>query len=120
MRANLSRVAEEDKKRNWTTEGIAKFGEILRSNNSDVRKLCDEIIGNMVKYLRANQGALYIIDESGSDEDLTMSMVSCYAWNKKKFVEQKIHRGEGLAGQAWQEMDTISPPAWAMQIQPAS
>ncbi len=107
MRANLARVAEEDKKRNWTTEGIAKFGEILRSNNSDVQKLCDEIIGSLVKYLKANQGALYIIDETIGDEELTMSMVSCYAWDKKKFINQKIHRGEGLAGQAWQEMDTI-------------
>ncbi len=107
MRANLARVAEEDKKRNWTTEGIAKFGEILRSNNNDVQKLCDEIVGSMVKYLKANQGALYIVDESIGDEEMTMSMVACYAWDKKKFINQKIHRGEGLAGQAWQEMDTI-------------
>jgi CHASE3 domain sensor protein len=107
MRGNLSRVADEDKKRNWATEGIAKFGEILRSNNSDVQKLCDEIIGSLVKYLRANQGALYIIDETDMEEEKTMSMISCYAWDKKKFVNQKIHRGEGLAGQAWQEMDTI-------------
>jgi len=107
MRGNLSRVADEDKKRNWATEGIAKFGEILRSNNSDVQKLCDEIIGSLVKYLRANQGALYIIDETDTEEEETMSMISCYAWDKKKFVNQKIHRGEGLAGQAWQEMDTI-------------
>ncbi len=107
MRGNLAKVAEEDKKRNWTTEGIAKFGEILRSNNSDVQKLCDEIIGNLVKYLKANQGALYIIDETDENEEKTMSMISCYAWDKKKFINQKIHRGEGLAGQAWQEMDTI-------------
>jgi len=107
MRANLAKVAEEDKKRNWSTEGIAKFGEILRSNNSEVQKLCDEIIGSLIKYLKANQGALYIIDETGAEEEKTMSMISCYAWDKKKFVNQKIHRGEGLAGQAWQEMDTI-------------
>jgi HAMP domain-containing protein len=108
MRANLAKVADEDKKRNWSTEGIAKFGEILRSNNSDVQKLCDEIISNLVKYLKANQGALYIIDDTTTEgEEQLMSMVSCYAWDKKKFINQKIHRGEGLAGQAWQEMDAI-------------
>jgi len=106
MRGNLSRVAEEDKKRNWATEGQAKFGEILRTNNSDVQKLSDEIIANLVKYLKANQGALYIIDDTDSEE-ATMSMTSCYAWDKKKYLNQKIHRGEGLAGQSWQEMDTV-------------
>src|SRR6478735_4751184 len=106
MRGNLSRVAEEDKKRNWATEGQAKFGEILRTNNSDVQKLSDEIIGSLVKYLSANQGALYIVDDTDAEE-ATMSMTSCYAWDKKKYLNQKIHRGEGLAGQAWQEMDTV-------------
>jgi PAS domain S-box-containing protein len=107
MRGNLARVAEDDKKRNWTTEGLAKFGEILRGNNSDVQKLTDEIVGNLVKYLKANQGALYVIDDTGENEDQTMSMVSCYAWDKKKFINQKVHVGEGLAGQAWQEGDII-------------
>jgi len=106
MRSNLSRVAEEDKKRNWATEGTAKFGEILRTNNNDVQKLSDEIIASLVKYLKANQGALYIIDDTDSEET-TMSMTACYAWDKKKFLNQKIYRGEGLAGQSWQEMDAI-------------
>ena len=106
MRENLARVAEEDKKRNWTTEGLAKFGEILRTNNNDVQRLSDEIISNLVKYLKANQGALYIIDDNEGEEP-TMSMTACYAWDKKKYLNQKIHRGEGLAGQCWQEMDLI-------------
>lgn len=107
MRNNLARVAEEDKKRAWATEGLAKFGEILRSNNSDVQKLCDEIVGNLVKYLKANQGALYIIDDVTDGDEQTMSMLACYAWDKKKHINQKIYKGEGLAGQAWQEMDTV-------------
>jgi PAS domain-containing protein/HAMP domain-containing protein len=106
MRGNLSRVAEEDKKRNWATEGQAKFGEILRTNTNDVQKLSDEIVSALVKYLKANQGALYIIDDVDSDEP-TMSMIACYAWDKKKYLNQKIYKGEGLAGQSWQEMDTI-------------
>ncbi len=106
MRNNLAKVAEDDKKRNWATEGLAKFGEILRTNNNDLVKLSDEIIANLVKYLKANQGALYIIDDV-VEEEPTMSMKACYAWDKKKFLNHKIHKGEGLAGQAWQEGDTI-------------
>lgn len=107
MRNNLAKVAEDDKKRNWATEGQAKFGEILRTNNNDMMKLADEIIGNLVKYLKANQGALYIVDDAGEGEEPTMSMKACYAWDKKKFLNHQIHRGEGLAGQAWQEGDIV-------------
>lgn len=107
MRDNLSRVADEDKKRNWATEGMAKFGEILRTNTNDLNKLTDEIVLNLVKYLKSNQGAIYIIDDEQTGEDPTMSMKACYAWDKKKFLNHKIHRGEGLAGQAWQEGDLI-------------
>lgn len=107
MRNNLSKVAEDDKKRNWATEGLAKFGEILRTNNNDLVKLAEEIISNLVKYLKANQGAMYIIDEELEGDEATMSMKACYAWDKKKFLNNKIFKGEGLAGQAWQEGDIV-------------
>jgi PAS domain S-box-containing protein len=107
MRDNLSRVADEDKKRNWATEGLARFGEILRTNTNDLAKLTDEIILNLVKYLKGNQGAIYIVDDQESGEEPTMSMKACYAWDKKKFMNHQIHKGEGLAGQAWQEGDII-------------
>jgi PAS domain S-box-containing protein len=107
MRDNLSKVAEDDKKRNWATEGLATFGEILRTNTNDIVKLSDEIIANLVKYLKANQGGLYIVDDAEAGEEPTMSMKSCYAWDKKKFLNHKLHVGEGLAGQAWQEGDTV-------------
>jgi len=107
MRDNLSKVAEDDKKRNWATEGMAKFGEILRTNTNDLGKLAEEIISNLVKYLKANQGALYIVDDAEAGEEATMSMKACYAWDKKKFLNHKIYKGEGLAGQAWQEGDIV-------------
>ncbi len=107
MRDNLAKVADDDKKRNWATEGMAKFGEILRTNTNDLLKLTDEIVSNLVKYLQANQGALYIIDEVNEGEELTMTMKACYAWDKKKFLDHKIYKGEGLAGQAWQEGDIV-------------
>lgn len=106
MRENLSRVAEEDKKRNWSTEGLAKFGDILRKNNDNISKLCDDIVRNLVKYMGANQGGIYIIEDDGSD-DPYMTLMAVYAWDKKKYLNQKVYKGEGLAGQVWLEMDTI-------------
>jgi hypothetical protein len=98
MRDNLSKVAEDDKKRNWATEGMAKFGEILRTNTNDLVKLSEEIIGNLVKYLKANQGALYIVDDVEAGEDPTMSMKSCYAWDKRnlttRFIRARISRAQ--------------------------
>jgi len=108
MRANLKKVAEEDKKRNWSTSGLAKFGDILRSYNDNFEKLADEIISNLVKYISANQGALFIIEaNSANSEEEYMELAACYAWDKKKFLEKKIYKGEGLSGQAWIEGDVI-------------
>jgi putative methionine-R-sulfoxide reductase with GAF domain/HAMP domain-containing protein len=106
MRNNLQKVAEDDKKRNWATEGMALFGEILRKNNDNIARLSDEIISNLVKYLGANQGGLFIVnDEDIEERHLYLS--ACYAWDKKKYIEQKIYIGDGLTGQAWQEKDAI-------------
>jgi PAS domain S-box-containing protein len=108
MRANLKKVAEEDKRRNWSTSGLAKFGDILRSYNDNFEKLADEIISNLVKYIGANQGALFIIESNeAASEDEYMELAACYAWDKKKFLEKKIYKGEGLSGQAWIEGDVI-------------
>jgi PAS domain S-box-containing protein len=108
MRANLKKVAEEDKKRNWSTSGSAKFGDILRSHNDNFEKLADEIISNLVKYIGANQGAMFIIEsDDASSEEAYMELAACYAWDKKKFLEKKIYKGEGLSGQAWIEGDVI-------------
>ncbi len=106
MRGNLKKVAEDDKKRNWATEGAAKFGEILRQNNNDVSELSHNILNNLLKYLGANQGGLFIVQDADGGEPF-MTLESCFAWDKKKYIEQKIYRGEGLVGQAWQEKDTI-------------
>ncbi|MFW5761781.1 MAG: GAF domain-containing protein, partial [Cyclobacteriaceae bacterium] len=102
----LKKVSEEDKRRSWATEGLAKFGEILRKNNDNIEKLSDEIISNLIRYLNANQGGLYIINSNEAEEP-HLSLSACYAWDKKKYLEQKIFEGEGLTGQCWSEKDTI-------------
>ncbi len=106
LRDKLVLVSEEDRRRNWTNEGIAKFGELLRTDNSDIQLFCDTIIKHFVSYLEANQGGLFLIEEQ-EEEEPCLNLISCYAWEKKKFVERKVLKGEGLIGQSWQEKDTL-------------
>ncbi|NMM47016.1 GAF domain-containing protein [Marinigracilibium pacificum] len=105
MRDNLNRVAQEDKKRSWATEGQAKFGELLRTNNDNLKKLSEEIITNLVKYLKANQGGLFIVNDT--EEEPFLDLMACYAWDKKKYLDQKVYSGDGLTGQAWLEKDKV-------------
>ena len=106
MRTNLIQVAEDEKKRNWATEGLAKFGDILRSNNDGIDALANNIIAGLVKYLNANQGGLFVVNDSDKNDE-HLELVACYAWNKKKYLHSRVDKGEGLVGQAWQEQDTL-------------
>jgi len=106
MKNDLKHTAEEDKKRNWATEGMAKFGDILRANNEGLDKLADNIISNMVKYLGANQGGLFLVNDNDPN-DKHLNLIACYAWNKKKYINMRVDMGEGLVGQAWQENDML-------------
>ncbi|GAA0890449.1 hypothetical protein GCM10009122_01270 [Fulvivirga kasyanovii] len=104
MQEKLRSTADEDLKRNWVNTGLARFGEILRSE-SNLQTLSDNIICNLVKYLNANQGGLFVIEESGNEKYLELK--AAYAYDRKKFINKRINPGQGLTGQCWLEGDKI-------------
>lgn len=106
MRERLREVSREDRKRNWTTEGLSRFSEILRNDQNDVAALSHKILVELIKYIGANQGGIFLInDENLADEHL--ALVATYAWDKQKFLSKKVYPGEGLLGQAWLEKEII-------------
>ncbi len=105
MRENLKQNAEEEQRRNWAVSGLAKFAEIIR-DQTDFQKLGDAIISNVVKYTNSNQGGLFVINDENKN-DVHLQLLSCYAWDKKKHIDKIIHEGQGLAGQCWQEGNSI-------------
>lgn len=105
MREQLVAIAEKEKERNWATEGLAKFADILRVNDNDFESLYDNIILQVVNYVNANQGGLYIVNEDSGV--LYLDLVSYYAYNRKKYFQQRFETKEGLIGQCYLEADTI-------------
>jgi methyl-accepting chemotaxis protein len=106
MRTNLKKSGEDERKRNWAVTGLAKLGEILRNQDEDLEKFGDRVLSFAVKYTSSNQGRLYIVNDDVKGSEY-LQMISCYAWEKKKFMEDKVEMGQGLTGQCWQEGEPI-------------
>jgi GAF domain-containing protein len=105
MQARLKALNEEEGKRQWANEGLAKFVDILRSSNDDLTLLGDKIIAALVQYTSSNQGSLYILnDEDASNKHL--ELIALFAFDTKKFIQQKIKLGEGILGQTYLEKET--------------
>ncbi|MDX2188265.1 MAG: GAF domain-containing protein [Bacteroidota bacterium] len=105
MRDNLKKAAEEDRRRNWASSGMAQLGDKLRDQYKSTEEMYDAILQFIVKYVNTNQGKLYEIQSDSNGEYL--ELVACYAFSRKKFLHERIEIGEGLIGQSVIEVDKI-------------
>lgn len=105
MHNGLMELSKRDSQRNWTNEGIALFGSILREYRNP-QSLYDDLISNLVKYVMANQGGIFILNDQNPREFL-MELKSVYAYERKRYLTKNILSGQGLIGQAWREKDYI-------------
>lgn len=97
---------EEDKLRNWTTSGLAEFGELLRKDNDNIEKLSSNILNHLVKYVKAKQGSIFLINDNNNKEKY-LEQTACFACDKKKKLNKRISWGEGLVGSCAIESKTI-------------
>lgn len=102
---NKKRKAEDDN-RQWINEGLAKFSAMLRMDNDNLERLGSNIIKNLVDYLNANQGGLFILNNDTVVEP-TFELLASYAYNRQKFINKSILFGEGLVGTCAIEKQTI-------------
>lgn len=96
----------EDEKQNWLNKGLASFSDLLRLHNDDLKKHSEIIIQNLVAYIKANQGAIFVTNKDDNKGNY-LELVSAYAYNTKKYIVKEIPFGEGLVGTCAIEKRTI-------------
>ena len=114
LKQQLTDTADRQKKndienthRRYINEGMAKFGEILRTRSNDIHVLGDAFIREIVKYLDAIQGGFFILSENPEAEQ-NLELISAFAYNRKKYLQKSIPLGEGLVGTCAREKQIIN------------
>jgi PAS domain S-box-containing protein len=97
LHEKLAHYKKEEQKLSWSQGGLAKFSELLKTEGT-LNSFADLIISNLVKYLAANQGALFVQEKDHKDTRW-LQLYGCYAYDKKKHIDKKIMPGEGMLGQ---------------------
>jgi len=91
---------EQEQKRNWMNQGVAKFSDIMRQSNHSVNEMAAELLVELIKYTSCNQGGVFVKNDA-DDEQLTM--IAAYAYDRRKFPDKKCRLDDGLIAAVYQE-----------------
>lgn len=101
----LQKRQEDDKKRQWFNEGIALFSEILRKNKDDISSLASETLSNMIRYIGAIQGGLFVLNDEKAEHKY-LQLIASYGYDESASERKRIEIGEGLVGNCYIEKKT--------------
>jgi hypothetical protein len=103
MQSELNAIAKQEKERKWIIEGQAIISEILNRYSNNFDQLTKEIIQHLVKYTGSLQGGLFTLKKDKNQIPLHLELVASYAYDRIKYLNKKIKKGEGILGQVWIE-----------------
>ncbi len=104
MRDQLQQNDRETQLRSWSTHGLTLFTDVLRQAQN-IEDLGNQVLKQLVDYLKINQGALFLVEEHNGEQML--SMKACYAYQRQKFIDKSLPAGDGILGQAYLEQEVI-------------
>lgn len=107
MREALKINAEEEAERRAVSEAITNFSDLIRQAGADLELLCRQTLSELVRFLNAQQGCLYLAETDASEEKVRLSAVATFAYGRHKFKQQTILPGENLIGQVYLEKKSI-------------
>lgn len=98
--------AKEDEIRNWVNDGVAKFNDLLRENTTDIKLLGFSLIENLINYLDANVGGIFLV-EGDSESEKHIDLLASYAYDRRKYHTKSVEIGEGMLGACYLEKKPI-------------
>lgn len=107
MRFNLKQFREEDEKRKWANEGLAKVNDALRMSFATTEQFYFNALKTLLTFVGANQGGLFLVDENNETEEKHIELVAAYAYERKKFIDMRLPWGSNLVGQCILERETM-------------
>ena len=102
MRDNLKISTSKEIEQNWQIKGRDIVSSTLRKYNK-VDELAYQVLLEIIKYTNLIQGSFYLYDE----EEKELSNIASYAYDREKFIKQKIPLGIGLIGEVAYERQYI-------------
>lgn len=102
---NEKQRKEEEQKSLYITNGIAKFGDILRVESESLHELSNRLLSELVTYTGANQGGLFVLNDEADSE--IFEMVGAVAYERNKLINKNYGIGEGLIGRCAFEKKSI-------------
>ncbi|WP_051068782.1 PAS domain-containing protein [Cesiribacter andamanensis] len=96
----------DEQRRSWSSKGVEQFARLLREHNQDIESLSKTLISQLVPFVDANQGGIFVLEEEDSGHAV-LNLQAAYAWGRHKFLNKTIEIGEGLVGQVAQDRELV-------------
>lgn len=104
--AEMTRRRAEDEQQNWASQGLAKFGEVLRNFEQDVAYHSNHFIKELVAYLEMEVGGLFLVRKDQNKHPY-LELGGAYAFDREKRLAKRFEMGEGLVGRCAIEKESI-------------
>ncbi len=104
LQSRLAAIKLQESQQNWLVQGMAELGRI-KGNNISQEDYAYQTINFVIKYLSANQGGFFGMNEDKKN----LKLLAAYAYGRKKYRAEDlvIEVGCGLLGQSVLERDII-------------
>lgn len=97
-------TAEKDQK--WFNNGMIKVGNAITKNKDDMDKLSKAFMMELLGYLNAIQGAIFVLNEE-NEKDKYLELIYGYGLPSTKLEQKRVEIGENLVGACFTDKSTI-------------